>query len=147
MAPTRNVYLRNNIFGNEGAATYYGMIYVEEDSATGFNSDNNCWYCVADTELFGWTGDFAAAQISFADYQTASSCDGQSFLDDPDIDAVGDLLVGSPCINAGATWTGIPATDYSGDTRVQGAAVDIGAYEYAEGGSPAVITALVRIIP
>ena len=48
------------------------------------------------------------------------------------VDAVaGDyhLQAGSPCIDAG-TATNAPNTDYEGTTRPQGAAYDIGAYEY-----------------
>ncbi|MBD3277009.1 MAG: hypothetical protein GF388_01805 [Candidatus Aegiribacteria sp.] len=44
------------------------------------------------------------------------------------------LSANSPCINAGDA-TSAPATDYNGDSRPAGSADDIGAYEFAAGGT------------
>jgi hypothetical protein len=41
------------------------------------------------------------------------------------------LAAGSPCIDAGATYTGMPAYDLTGDLRPQGAGADIGSDEFA----------------
>ena len=42
------------------------------------------------------------------------------------------LQAGSPCIDAGSTVDSLAATDYDGNPRVVGAAVDMGAFEYTD---------------
>lgn len=45
------------------------------------------------------------------------------------------LSPASPCIDAGADLSATFTTDYNGDTRPTGTAFDIGAYEFAAGGT------------
>jgi len=49
------------------------------------------------------------------------------------------LAAGSPAINSGLSASYVPATDYEGVTRPQGAAPDIGAYEKAGAGSTGLV--------
>jgi hypothetical protein len=53
------------------------------------------------------------------------------------------LQSGSPAIDAGTNAYGLPSLDLLGNTRVVGAAVDLGAYEFGSGGVAAVRAALI----
>ena len=78
------------------------------------------------------------AYRTFSAYQQAAG-ETHSRQTDPGLVGAADarLRAGSPAIDAGVTLTEV-STDFDGVTRPQGAACDIGAYEYKGAASPAV---------
>jgi len=71
-----------------------------------------------------------AAYKTFADYQESAG-EVHSLYADPKLTGPADVRLrpGSPAIDAGSTLKEVPA-DFDGSVRPQGAACDIGAYEY-----------------
>jgi len=83
---------------------------------------------------FLWNG---ANYTGFTSYQSGAGEEGHSLYTDPEYLSLSltapnlQLQVGSPAVNAGTNLgtTIVGAVDYAGNPRVQGANIDIGAYE------------------
>ena len=132
-AAVYDYYIRNNII--YGAT--YGALSIAYWGASSWNDlanltlDYNLYEPEFPSLYIIWCGT-GYWHEQFSLYQSVSGEDAHSitaspeFVDEPNHDY--HLLPSSPAIDAG-TNTGI-ATDYDGTARPQGAAYDIGAYEY-----------------
>jgi len=127
--------VKNNIFHayNNAGDSHNVPAYVANGTNT-ITFSNNIYYPMTGTSIAGnWLG----VEKNLTDWNTATSDTG-SLDDDPLMtDPASDdftLQSGSPAIDAGALlsihvdgWT-----DYAGKTRLYGAGVDMGAYEFVE---------------
>ena len=133
-----NINIRNNIFYETTAGFLkINMADADQDWRGLLTVDYNLYY--SSTEVY-WNWDYTPQVFyylsQFAAYQSDTGEDAHSILaaTDPFVDpsdspaADFHLRFNSPAIDAG-TNTGV-ATDYDGTARPQGAAYDIGAYEY-----------------
>lgn len=116
VASLTNVLIYNEYFKNAGNVVDYNLYFTADGSADAYWTWQNKNY----------TG--------FSAYKTGSGNDAHSLFIDPKFvnAAKGDFHVrpSSPAINAGSTGIPISGTqDMDGHTRVQGNAVNIGAYE------------------
>lgn len=120
---TRDLAIKNNILANNN----YEDIYMT--STTGHDIDYNLYY---GSPSWRWGGNNYS---SLSSWQSASSQDVHSFLDNPGfVDADGEdysLQSSSSAINKGVNLTSEGITDdINGTSRPQGGDFDIGAYEY-----------------
>jgi len=126
---TGNRVVNNVLFSNQ---SFRGAITITPDSLSGFVSDHNA---VEDR----FTTDDGNSVLTLAQWQGATGQDAHSVaFASPDAlfvsPSTGDfrLLAGSVAIDAG-TLTQAPPLDIAGVARPQGAAVDVGAYEFFTG--------------
>ena len=122
-ADSANVIAKNNLIA-VSSGKLVGHLVSTTDTI-----DNNCYYDTDYTNKFYWNGtDYS----TFADWKTASSQDAHSVNADPLFTnpATSDFTLQalSPCINAGVD-VGL-TRDYEGTLVPQGAAPDMGAYEF-----------------
>jgi len=94
--------------------------------------DYNCYYPDSESQFF-WNGTAGGNYGNFQDWQDSTNQDSHSFIADPlFVDNASQnfrLTASSPCIDAGEPMTP-PSLDFELVPTPQGAAVDIGAYEY-----------------
>ena len=115
----------NNILWSEHS--WKGSIDISADSLPGFQSDYNVL-------MNRMTTDGGAHVLSLAQWRLATGQDGSALLATPDelfVDTAEEdfnLTLGSPALDAG-TSEGAPFHDLDGETRPQGLAFDIGAFE------------------
>ena len=115
-------YLQNNIF-----STLYVGIYEPSGNGT-MSSDYNCLYNLGNT---GWR---TVSSGTLAAWQGATSGDAHSINTDPQLTGTFTIPTTSPCKDTGTSMATYFTVDYAGISRPQGAAWDIGAYEYVTGG-------------
>lgn len=127
---TTTPYFVNNIFVNIDTAVYY------QSSTTGaITADNNDYYGVSTMSRMG---DIYYSTI--ANWRTYlggcpnSGNECSSITTNPDLNNDYTEKISSPTIDAGISLSTYFTTDIVGISRPQGAAWDIGAYEYASGG-------------
>ncbi len=121
--------LRNNILLHPNAGR--GAIDICTACVTNMVSNNNA--VVGRFSLNGTMMDLASWRSRTGNDATSfTAADAELFTSATDLT----LRKGSPAIDHGVP-TGAPATDLLGTPRPQGAAIDIGAYEYCEGGCTA----------
>ncbi|UUZ97700.1 right-handed parallel beta-helix repeat-containing protein [Paenibacillus sp. P25] len=129
---TRNNIIQNNIIY---AGTSPVLIGNDYKANTGNVVDYNLYYTAAGGANSVWTWK-NATYTGFDKYKSATGNDAHSLFADPLFadPAAPDLHLqpGSPAINAGQNEAYLGAADYDGNARVQGATVDLGAYEAAE---------------
>jgi parallel beta-helix repeat protein len=123
---TSGIIIKNNLVAD---ATVYGL-NIENVTCIA-ECDYNCWY-VATGTVYARIGATSYHFDDFAAYKAATGFDTNSVWANPNITSAVtpdfNLQAGSPCINAGVAL-GFSA-DYTGKSVPQGAAPDIGAYEY-----------------
>ncbi len=125
---TKNNIIQNNIFV-AGPAGWF--IRSWSDVMTNNQVDYNLYTTDASSPRWEWKNQ---TYTSFQDYQAGSGNDSHSLngqdprLIDP---AQGDLhlMPDSPAIDAGQALSQSGSVDIDGDTRIQGAAIDLGADE------------------
>jgi len=128
-AQAHDVSIRNNIFFEAKRNAFYAPTWPEAAVAA-LDIDHNCWFQSEGDMIRLNTASYTMAR--FAAYQAESGKEPNSFaakpllLDLPNGDF--HLGQGSPCIDAG---TGVGLTrDFDGTPVPQGAAPDVGAYEF-----------------
>lgn len=128
-APAEEVYIRNNIFWEAKGNGFYAPGWTPEAVAK-LGMDHNCWYQGSGEMILLPGRGFGMDQ--FQEYQKAWGQEAHSICADPHLAnaARGDfhLTAGSGCIDAGMD-VGLGA-DFEGVAIPQGAAADIGAYEF-----------------
>ena len=128
-APAREVSIRNNVFLEATGNAFYAPGWPKSALAA-LVMDNNCWY--QSTGIMIRLKDAAYSMARFAAYQSEQNKEPNSIAARPLLVDVGSgdfrLAESSPCIDAG-TEVGIEA-DFQGDPLPQGAAPDMGAYEF-----------------
>jgi hypothetical protein len=145
---TMNISIDNNIFYssvNANQALSVGVNLLSEATNTfrnnAFHLVNNalavCWGDAQGTS-YGCEGtSYADSSAGIASWQSACSTCSGNISGDPLFTSGGTedftLQAGSPARNAGLTIASV-TTDYNGVLRPQGAAYDIGAFEFVEGG-------------
>ncbi len=130
-------YATNNVFKNNIVyATSQGLFInnYTNSVANPVDVDYNLYYTTSGAADFLWNG---SDHSSFSSYQSSTGKDAHSAFANPqfvNINLSGinlDVVAGSPAVgkgtNLGATVVG--ALDFAGDARVQGANIDIGAFE------------------
>lgn len=92
--------------------------------------DNIYWSAAGSSGVTFKYGD--SYGLSFSAWTTASGTDASSAVANPNFANYSELTLnaGSPAINNGTDFPGIVTIDFLGTARPQGAATDIGAYEY-----------------
>ncbi|HKE46941.1 MAG TPA: right-handed parallel beta-helix repeat-containing protein [Rhodanobacteraceae bacterium] len=126
----RNTTLDNNILYNLGSSR--GVLDISPDSLPGLASDYNA-------VMNRFTTDGGDSILTLAQWRQQTGLDAHSFFATPAqlfLDASHNdyrLSPTSPAIDHGTTLADVP-TDLLGVTRPQGAAYDVGAYEYAGNG-------------
>ena len=123
----------NRVFNNVlySHQSFRGAISLSTESLVGFVSDHNA------TEDRFTTND-GDTVLTLAQWRAATGQESHSIASSPDVlfvnPAAGDyrLVAGSAAIDAG-TLTQAPPLDLAGIARPQGAAIDIGAYEFFSG--------------
>jgi parallel beta-helix repeat protein len=139
----RQVLLQNNVFTlDPGSARPMVQLIQYTDALT---CDYNIWFHAAGRYQY-WreTSTGNTYWSSFPAWQLGMGVDQHSVAADPLLDGAALYLPrsGSPAIDTGMTTAGVPA-DYSGTSRPQGAAYDIGAHErvFAPLGAPTNLSA------
>ena len=128
---TNNVFENNIVYANS-----QGVLFSEVTSYTAapVSFDGNLYFSAAAAGQESWTWNGVSLN-TFAAFQAATGGDAHSLHADPQFTnaASANFLPGktSPAVNAGlALGTALMGSqDYAGNARVQGAGVDIGAYE------------------
>ena len=142
----------NNFKNNIGVSTLNtsgSNILNVEDSSKFSGFDNNIYYRV------GGTGTYVAT-VNGSNYTTQSAYrtalnpkEASTLFTDPLFTNAGSydftLQSSSPAINIGADLSSLFTTDYAGTTRPQGAAFDVGAYEYVSTSAPAPVLTSIAI--
>ena len=125
------VELHGNIFAN-----FRIGVEVEDDvSKPSLSSSHNLWYGGAEPPQFKWAGPL----LDYTTFKNQSQQESASLLANPDlVDMFGGdmhLSPGSPAIDVGG-GPDQPTTDFDGEDRPLGNAIDLGALEYtgASGG-------------
>ena len=128
-AAARDVYIRNNIFFEAKSNAFYAPGWPAAAIAA-LRIDNNCWYQREGDMIYLEERTYTMAR--FPAYQSAHGKEPNSITGDPlfadseNLDF--HLTEHSPCIDAGAD-AGLKA-DMEGNAVSQGAAPDIGAFEF-----------------
>jgi hypothetical protein len=137
------VDVRDNIFLNTQTGTSTGKMYAigtASSTFTNLTSDFNDLFTSGANTFVGQTGGlgvFGTDRTTFANWTAATGKDASSVNSDPLFTSATDLHLqaGSPDIDTGTAIAGI-TTDYDGNVRPAGAAVDRGADEV--GGTPGI---------
>ncbi|MFU1794474.1 choice-of-anchor Q domain-containing protein [Paenibacillus azoreducens] len=127
---TQNNVIKNNIMVADSSDV---LIYNEYTKNTGNIVDYNLYFAPGGNANASWTWK-NKEYIGFSAYKTGTGNDAHSIFADPKFINVSlndfHLQPTSPAIDAGSTDTAIIGEyDLDGNARVQGAAVNIGAYE------------------
>lgn len=129
-APPTSFFVRNNVF-YEALLCAFNPWDADWSWLTGDELDYNLYF--QSTGLVACTAQGDFTQADFAAYQSATGRDLHSIAADPLFVSVAEvdfhLLAGSPAIDQGVD-NGL-GVDLEGTTRPQGAAIDLGAYEYS----------------
>ncbi len=145
-APKENIYIFNNICYSNGyhSTQWGGGIYVSSKNVKNIFIKNNICSKNVPWQIATATASESDLTVqnnlinSYLDYSggTEHSIKGENSVEaNPEFSNINsynfNLLPGSPAINAGtnAGWTS-ESTDFAGNPRVIGSAVDIGAYEF-----------------
>lgn len=153
LAGATNVYVNNSIYNSAyGFYLKEGIIDVRNNIVKKVSSAAICHGCgsgspslltvtydynvyddgASQTKIGLWAG---VGTLNFADWKTQCSCDSHSINADPLFVNAGSgdfhLQSGSPAKNTGIS-IGSVTSDFSGTSRPQGAAYEIGAYEFIE---------------
>lgn len=148
-APTANTEILNNVVHNARSYDYYldcvdQVVVMKNNIAMGSGSlplrVTNKANKTIDYNCYKWSGTLAGIASTYyrdwASYRNATGFDAHSMSVDPlFVNAAGHdyrLQATSPCLNAG-TGVGI-SVDRAGTAIPQGAAPDIGCFEYIQGG-------------
>lgn len=134
---SRNIVWVNNIsWAAPGAGILsHNTAMMDKGAASGNSTVANIWR----NNLF-FNGTVGQSSIATGDGSTPTLIGNLNGVHPlfvaPGITASADfrLQAGSPAIDAGSSVHGIPATDFDGNPRLVGAAVDLGCYEYSSGG-------------
>jgi hypothetical protein len=147
----------NTLFNNDTLNMGFGQIYIQFDAKNNIIKDNiiyasssnvlignertqnsgniidyNLYYASAGTSNSQWQWK-NVTYTGFAAYRSATGNDKHSIFIDPKFVSTTTpnlhLQATSPAINAGQNQTYVGAADYDGNKRIQGGAVDIGAFE------------------
>ncbi len=131
-------YATNNVFKNNivyaGAQNLFIYSYTNS-SANPVDADYNLYFSAGGATNSSWTWN-ATAYTGYSAYQSASGKDAHSPFSNPQYLnlTTPDLHVAaaSPAVNSGINLgsTIIGTLDFAGNARVQGANIDIGAYEH-----------------
>ncbi|HJL16453.1 MAG TPA: right-handed parallel beta-helix repeat-containing protein, partial [Sandaracinaceae bacterium LLY-WYZ-13_1] len=127
-ASTGNRIVNNVLLSRHG---FRGAIDISSDSLDGLVSDHN-------VVVGRFTTDGGSTVLDLSEWQASSGQDASSLVAteaEVFVDAAGDdyhLSAGSPAVDAGRAEDA-PPTDYEGDPRPAGAAVDAGADERCDG--------------
>jgi hypothetical protein len=129
---TNNVFANNLVYAGGGGLLVYAY---SQDTAMPAALDHNLYYSDAGAVGSSWVW-LGTEYANFAAYSAASAQETHSAFADPQIaDPVApDLHTnnGSPSVDAGTNPGSdvVGISDFAGNTRVAGAAIDIGAYEH-----------------
>ena len=118
-AYTSNLIIRNNIIVETAKTNTIAIYDGNNDYANGMSVDHNLFYNSTGT---GWLTGITSDNVF-----GTNAIQANPLLVNPPTNFA--LSAGSPAINTGAS-TNAPATDYIGTSRLQGAGIDIGAYEH-----------------
>lgn len=132
---TAGIVFKNNIVQN---ALLYGLYNDTTASAVSGGTDYNIYNC-ADSAII-WGSSFYASRSAFHAAVAAQETNGKDGASLISSWSTPSLTSSSPCINAGATIGSTYESDFIGTSRPQGAAWDIGAYEYILGGTAPSVT-------
>lgn len=127
-----NIQIRNNIFLK---SIDYGIYSHWSDDINKVVINYSCWYPGTSIPLLRVNYP-SVTSYDWATYRSTFGDDSNSLLSNPLINADGTLASGSPCINSGQTLSTTTYDFYYG-SRPQGAAFDIGAFEYGTTPNPA----------
>jgi hypothetical protein len=126
---TNNLFENNILYANS-QALFVNSLY----STSPVTADYNLYYSASGAGSSNWTW-LGTSKSTFAAYKTASGNDTDSLFADPQFVSTStpDFHVAStsPAVNAGTNLGSVVEGqyDYAGNPRVQGAGIDIGAYE------------------
>ncbi len=128
-ARAHDVVIRNNIFYEAKAHAFYAPSWPDE-AINALVMDHNCWYQAAGTMIALRDSPYAMAE--FARYQAERHKEPHSIVAVPSFvnpeQRDFHLARGSPCIDAGGPVD--HEADFDGTPVPQGAAPDIGAFEF-----------------
>ena len=136
-----NVVFRNGLLGTSNlggfdlsptSLTFYHNTVAENWAATGKAAGVICsgGENLVNSILWGNVGAGQHLGCTFTNSDIAGGGPGTGNINiEPDFTAEFSLNPGSPCIDKGAPTTGITVIDILGESRSQGAAPDMGAYE------------------
>lgn len=128
----------NNIFYTNSQNT---LLYVDAISPQSNNNFNyNCWYTPANDPNNITVNWGSSGYSTFAGYKAGTSQEANSIYSNPDLTTPllpsPDLhiLGTSSCIDAGNSATVVSSgeTDYDGNARLSGTAIDMGAFEFVD---------------
>jgi len=125
-----NVFENNILFATKQGVLIYSV--TGAGSAIGLKDTRNLYFTLGDP-TWVWNGKTYSSLPTFA---KGSGGDATSLFENPSFKNIAksdfSLAVGSPAINSGVSLSlavrGI--LDFAGSSRVQGSAIDLGAYEY-----------------
>lgn len=141
---SRNNVWVNNIGWADPSLNANNTAMMDKGAASGGTTTANIWR----NNIF-FNGTVGQASIATGDGSSPTLIGNLAGVDPRFVSPGSDfrLLAASPAIDAGSTLFGIPAADLLGVGRPSGAAVDIGAYEYASTGGSNSAPVLVTAIP
>jgi len=131
---------RNVIYGCNGTGNqvYNNILYTGSKCSICVRAPSELSVCDYNVVVDRFSKDDGSSTITLAAWQSQTGFDTHSFLSTPEalfVNPSGNdfhLKSGSPAINAGKTLSEV-TNDRDGNSRPQGSAYDIGAYEYVSG--------------